>query len=107
MEEGQGWGHALGSTMPIVALGDPQSWMVLLRKEIGHLHEKKELPLDARWAWGGAGRVVLLGALGLTQVPISQPPGAWPRILSLKALLEVPAGYVCSGYGLVCMLPSV
>lgn len=50
MEEGQGWGPALGSTMPTAALGDPQSWMVLLRREIGHLQEKKELPLDTRWA---------------------------------------------------------
>lgn len=107
MGQGMEEGHALGSTMPTAALGDPQSWMVLLRKEIGHLHEKKELPLDARWAWGGGGQVVLLGALGLTQVPTSQPPGAWPRIVSLKALLEVPARYVCSGYGLVCTLPSV
>lgn len=39
--------------------------MALLRKEIGHFHEKKELPLDTRWAWAGE------GGLGLTCVPAS------------------------------------
>lgn len=34
--------------MPTVALADPQSWMALLRREIGHFHEKKELPPEAR-----------------------------------------------------------
>lgn len=46
----RGWGSTLGSTMPTVALTDPQSWMALLRREIGLFHDKKELPLDGRWA---------------------------------------------------------
>lgn len=50
-EMGRGGSPALGSTSPTTALTDPQSWMALLRKEIGHFHEKKELPLDTRWAW--------------------------------------------------------
>lgn len=27
-----------------------KSWMALLRREIGLFHDKKELPLDGRWA---------------------------------------------------------
>ena len=38
--------------------------MALLRKEIGHFQEKKELPLDARWAGPGAGGVFLGPRLG-------------------------------------------
>lgn len=41
-----------GGLLSTEALTHPQSWMAMLRREIGHFHEKKELPLDARWAWG-------------------------------------------------------
>lgn len=41
--------------LPAEALAHLQSWMALLRKEIGHFQEKKELPLDARWAGPGPG----------------------------------------------------
>lgn len=60
-EEGWGWVPPLGPIMPAEGLTDPQSWMALLRREIGHFHEKKELPLDARWAWGCDGGRVSLG----------------------------------------------
>lgn len=42
-----------------VAVTDPQSWMALLRREIGHFHEKKELPLDTRYAKACDGWVVV------------------------------------------------
>uniref|UniRef100_A0A8C9Q056 SH3 domain-binding protein 2 n=1 Tax=Spermophilus dauricus TaxID=99837 RepID=A0A8C9Q056_SPEDA len=40
-----------------------KSWMALLRREIGHFHEKKELPLDTRWATGPRGGWQYLGLL--------------------------------------------
>uniref|UniRef100_A0A8D0XLS8 SH2 domain-containing protein n=1 Tax=Sus scrofa TaxID=9823 RepID=A0A8D0XLS8_PIG len=36
-----------GGLLSTEALTHPQSWMAMLRREIGHFHEKKELPLDA------------------------------------------------------------
>ena len=44
-------GQALDSTVLTTTRTDPQGWMALLRREIGHFHEKKDLPTDARWAW--------------------------------------------------------
>lgn len=64
------WDPVLGSTMLTMALGDPQSWMALLRREIGHFHEKKELPLDTRWAKGYNGWVAVPAPGGLAQNPL-------------------------------------
>lgn len=55
----------------------PQSWMALLRREIGHLHEKKDLPLDDRWAW-------------LHPVPTPHPHVCNPVCACVCALLGVP-----------------
>ena len=66
--------------------------MALLRKEIGHFQEKKELPLDTRWAGPGAGAGgVSLGRARTVSWP-TNPLGAGPRVSSLKALLRVPPG---------------
>lgn len=46
------WDPILGNIILTMALPDPQSWMAMLRREIGHFHEKKELPLDTRYARG-------------------------------------------------------
>lgn len=64
--------------------------MALLRKEIGHFQEKKELPLDARWAGPGGGRGV--PQPGQDCELAHKPLGAGPRVSSLKALLQVPPG---------------
>lgn len=69
-------GRALGSTCPLGPAA-PQSWMALLRKEIGHLHEKKDLPLDARWA-------------RLHPVPTPRPHVCNPVFACVCALLVVP-----------------
>lgn len=44
-------GQAPDSAVLTATRTDPQGWMALLRREIGHFHEKKDLPTDARWAW--------------------------------------------------------
>lgn len=45
------WRHCAHFMPPVPPHPDePQSWMALLRREIGHFHEKRELPLDTRWA---------------------------------------------------------
>ncbi|KAB0404204.1 hypothetical protein E2I00_003906, partial [Balaenoptera physalus] len=41
------WFFSASSEDERKGLTDPQSWMALLRREIGHFHEKKELPPDA------------------------------------------------------------
>lgn len=61
------WDPILGSVILTVAVPDPQSWMALLRKEIGHFHEKKELSLDTRYSEGCGGWAS--GLLGLLPVP--------------------------------------
>lgn len=45
----------LGNVILTMALPDLQSWMAMLRREIGHFHEKKELSLDTRYAEGHGG----------------------------------------------------
>lgn len=64
--------------VPTAALADPQSWMTLLRREMGQPHEKKGPHLDARWAWGAPGGHAA-GALGTTSTPASQPRGLGPE----------------------------
>ena len=61
---GRGGQGRRGWVLPPEALAHLQSWMALLRKEIGHFQEKKELPLDARWAGPGVGGVFLGPQLG-------------------------------------------
>jgi hypothetical protein len=49
------WNSILGNNILTTVVPDPQSWMALLRREIGHFHEKKELPLDTRSVEGCGG----------------------------------------------------
>lgn len=65
------WDPFLGNVIPTMAVSDPQSWMALLRREIGHFHEKKELPPDTRYAKGCAGWVAVLRASWLLGLPSS------------------------------------
>lgn len=69
-----GWGKVksdpiLGSVILTLAVPDPQSWMALLRKEIGHFHEKKELSLDTRYSEGCGGWAVVPRASELLGLP--------------------------------------
>lgn len=65
------WDPILGSIILTVAAPDPQSWMALLRKEIGHFHEKKELPLETRYTKGCDGWAIGSRASWLLGLPSS------------------------------------
>lgn len=72
--------------------------MALLRREIGQPHEKKELHLDARWAWGCARWARSWGPGRDTHARLPAP-GAWPGGSSSKPSQKVPAAgcaYVCA-----------
>lgn len=56
--------------------------MALLRKEIGHFQEKKELPLDARWVGPGGGRGVPRAPAGILSWPPT--PGGWAQGLLVE-----------------------
>lgn len=63
------WDPILLNVLLTMAVPDPQSWMALLRKEIGHFHEKKELSLDTRYSEGCDGWAVVPKASGLLGLP--------------------------------------